>query len=150
MPFDEMAIRNCNEQDLTFVQEIEIASFDDPYPPPLFLSFYKMFPRGFRVLSIDKILVGYCTMVIEHKNAMIVSLAVRPDYRGRRVGSRLIQDAIDLCKNQFNVDGIDLQVSVDNNNAILLYSRFGFLAGRAIRNYYGDGKDGLSMRLQFS
>lgn len=150
MPFHETAIRECRMEDLASVQEIENASFDDPYPPSLFLSFFKKFPRGFRVLTIDQLLVGYCSTVLERKNALIVSLAVRPVYRRRHLGSKLLQDAIDLSKTQFNVSGIELQVSVDNNAAISLYSGFGFLVGSKIRNYYGEGRDGFSMRLQLS
>lgn len=148
MPLNKMAIRDCRVEDLASVQEIENASFDNPYPPSLFLSFLKRFPLGFRVLIIDQILIGYCSVVLVRKSALIVSLAVRPAYRGRHVGSKLLQDAINLSKTQFNVNGIELQVSVDNKTAISLYSKFGFLAGRTIRNYYGQGKDGLSMRLQ--
>lgn len=150
MPLGKVTIRDCRAEDLASVQEIENGSFDDPYPPSLFLYFLKSFPRGFRVASFGETLVGYCTVALEHKRAIIASLAVSPVHRRRRVGRSLLQDAISLCKAQFDVKYIELQVREDNNAAISLYSGFGFLAGRNIRNYYGEGKDALSMSLDLS
>ncbi|MGI0085397.1 MAG: GNAT family N-acetyltransferase, partial [Nitrososphaerales archaeon] len=98
MVLDGVTIRDCMVKDLALIQEIENASFDDPYPLSLFHYFLKRFPRGFRVASLEETLVGYCVVVLEHRKALIASLAVNPSYRGGRVGKRLLQDAIDLCK----------------------------------------------------
>ncbi len=143
-----MIIRDCIEQDFSSIQEIENASFEDPYPSSLFLSFFASNPQGFRVAAIRNLLIGYSIVSIGRSKALIASLAVRPGYRGKGVGSRLLEDAISLCKERFKASNIELQVRSDNREAISLYTRFGFTNKGTMKGYYGKGKDGLLMKLE--
>ena len=45
----EVQIRNCREENLRKITEIEDLSFDEPYPYRLFVAFLLDFPEGFRV-----------------------------------------------------------------------------------------------------
>lgn len=52
-------------------------------------------------------------------------IIVAPDYRGKKVGSELLNNLIHLAKDKFKIELLHLQV-YQENPAIRLYKRFGF------------------------
>jgi putative acetyltransferase len=62
-------------------------------------------------------------------------MAVREEYRGRRVGSALLDAVIDLADNWYNIVRLELQVYTDNEPAIRLYERRGFAIEGTHRAY---------------
>ena len=53
-------------------------------------------------------------------------MAVRDDWQGKGVGTKLLESAIDLADNWWGLTRLDLRVFVDNAAAIALYRKFGF------------------------
>ena len=53
-------------------------------------------------------------------------IAVRDDWLGKGVGTRLMEACIDLADNWLNLTRLDLRVYADNASAIALYEKFGF------------------------
>jgi ribosomal protein S18 acetylase RimI-like enzyme len=72
----------------------------------------------------------------------IMTLGVLAAYRGREVGTQLIQSVLDHYdqnkEGEFdNVDEIALHVQISNEDAIRFYTeRFGFIKGEMVENYY--------------
>ena len=65
-----------------------------------------------------------------------MTLAVLAPYRGRGIGSQLLQSVLDHCP-QRRVQEICLHVHVSNRDAIRFYTeRFGFDQGEILQNYY--------------
>jgi len=56
-----------------------------------------------------------------------LGIVVRDDSHGRGVGSGLLTAALDLADNWLNLERIDLTVFTDNEPAIRLYTKFGFV-----------------------
>jgi len=145
-------IRNCLEEDLLQVSQIEYASFDDPYPYRLFAALLNDFAGGFRLAAAEKGIIGYSILSFstERGTMIISSLAVRPEFRRTGVGSELLRDAIELTSSLpalRDTDKIVLQVAEINSSAQSLYNKFGFKRVRELRNYYGRGKNGIQMEL---
>ena len=69
---------------------------------------------------------------------IITSLAVHPDFKRTKIATRLLEDAISIARKN-GATRIALQVAVDNIAAQKLYSKFGFVDKRIIKNYYGKG-----------
>ncbi len=70
-----------------------------------------------------------------------VGMAVRDDWQGKGVGSALMSAAMDLADNWLNLSRIELEVYTDNEHAISLYKKFGFvIEGTHIRFAYRDGQ----------
>lgn len=68
-------------------------------------------------------------------------IAVRDDWRGKGVGTALMEACVDLADNWLNLTRLDLRVYVDNEPAISLYKRFGFeIEGTHRRFAYRDGE----------
>jgi ribosomal protein S18 acetylase RimI-like enzyme len=67
----------------------------------------------------------------------ILTLSVLAAYRGRGIGSQLLQNLLDYCATQPAIDRITLHVQTSNTDAIRFYTeRFGFTKGELIINYY--------------
>jgi ribosomal protein S18 acetylase RimI-like enzyme len=56
----------------------------------------------------------------------IVSVFVRPEYRGKKVGAALIEAAIAYARNANGVESVQLSVESTNAPAKALYASFGF------------------------
>ncbi|MFA9486070.1 MULTISPECIES: GNAT family N-acetyltransferase [unclassified Moraxella] len=60
-----------------------------------------------------------------HKGELII--AVCPDFQNQGIGSQLMQTVIDLADNWLNLKRMELTVYTDNEKAIALYQKFGFV-----------------------
>lgn len=70
-----------------------------------------------------------------------LGMAVRDDWQGKGAGSALMQAAIDLADNWLNLSRLELEVYTDNEAAIHLYEKFGFVVeGTHHRFAYRDSQ----------
>jgi putative acetyltransferase len=56
-----------------------------------------------------------------------VGMAVRDDWQGRGAGTALMQAAVDMADNWLNLARLELEVYTDNEPAVRLYKKFGFM-----------------------
>jgi L-phenylalanine/L-methionine N-acetyltransferase len=56
-----------------------------------------------------------------------LGMAVRDDWQGQGAGSALMKAALDLADNWLNLARLELEVYTDNEPAIRLYKKFGFM-----------------------
>lgn len=69
-----------------------------------------------------------------------LGMAVRDDWQGRGVGTRLMDACLDLADNWLNLTRVELTVFVDNEPAIRLYKKFDFeIEGTMRRFAFRDG-----------
>ena len=61
------------------------------------------------------------------KHAGTIFMAVRDDWRGRGAGTSLMQAAVDLADQWLNIIRLELEVYTDNEPALHLYRKFGFV-----------------------
>ncbi len=70
-----------------------------------------------------------------------IGMGVRDDWQGQGVGSTLMQAMIDLADKWLNLSRIELEVYTDNEAAIHLYKKFGFVTeGTHYQFAYRDGQ----------
>jgi putative acetyltransferase len=75
------------------------------------------------------------------RHAAAIGMAVRDDWQGQGVGSALMQAAIDLAERWLNISRLELEVFTDNEPALRLYQKFGFvIEGTLVRFAYRDGQ----------
>lgn len=68
-------------------------------------------------------------------------MAVRDDWQGKGAGSTLMQAMLDLADQWLNLSRIELEVYTDNQPAIHLYEKFGFVTEGTHRQFaYRDGR----------
>ncbi|KAJ5924845.1 hypothetical protein N7466_009032 [Penicillium verhagenii] len=68
----------------------------------------------------------------------IAMLAVREEYRGRGIATKLVRMAIDAMIEQ-HADEIVLETEMTNTAAMKLYERLGFLRSKRLHRYYLNG-----------
>jgi putative acetyltransferase len=70
-----------------------------------------------------------------------LGMAVRDDWQGRGAGSELMQAALDLGDRWLNLRRIELEVYTDNEPAIRLYKKFGFVTEGTLADFaFRDGE----------
>lgn len=80
--------------------------------------------------------------------AEILTLAVRPEARGKGLGRALLQAAINKA-GALGAATMFLEVGADNPHALALYAGLGFAKVGARKAYY-DGRDALVLRLSLA
>jgi len=96
-----------------------------------------------RLLPFNEV-VGYIGLWCSFPEAHIVSIAVDPDYQGKGIGNKLLQQALAWLVNS-GFKHVFLEVRVDNEVAINLYDKHGFEKVSVRKNYYQDGSDAFVM-----
>lgn len=64
-----------------------------------------------------------------------LGMAVRDDFQGKGVGTALMQAAVDMADNWLDLLRLELGVFVDNEPAVRLYQRFGFVIEGTMTRY---------------
>ncbi len=130
-------IREFRYQDLPEIMKIAEESLTERYMPTLFLDIYEHWPKGFLV-AITNAPVGFIAGSKYEKEARILMLAVKKEYRRQGIGSSLLHKFLALCKGE-GVISVRLEVRTTNHLAIDFYKKFGFNIISFIPNYYTNG-----------
>lgn len=143
-----MWIRRFKLKDLSAVQSIVKARFDEVYDPRLLINYAHSWPNGFLVAKDNAVIGLLLGVLTAPKSARILILGVVKERERQRIGTRLLLAFIRQCMVK-NVNTITLEVRVSNAAAIQFYKKFGFYVVNIIPDYYKDGEDGYLMRRTF-
>ncbi|CAH0560190.1 unnamed protein product [Brassicogethes aeneus] len=80
------------------------------------------------------------------KRGYIAMLAVDKDYRKKRIGSKLVELAIEEMI-RGDADEVVLETEVTNKSALQLYEKLGFVRDKRLFRYYLNGVDALRLKL---
>jgi len=115
-------LRKFSLSDLEKVMEIEKASFpkSQAYSRRYFEKYYKEYPEGFIIANNRKGVVGYAIGKPKNGEAEIISLAVKPTWRKKGIGTELTNFLIDHFKEN-GAQEISLDVRTKNKVGIVFY-----------------------------
>ena len=136
-------IREMNRRDIPAVATLEQAIYPSPWSVRVFYDELALANRRYIVADEDGVIVGYGGMLVVESDGHITTLAVDPDARRQRLGTRLMVALIDSAT-EAGVSHITLEVRMSNEGAQALYQRFGFAPVGLRKNYYRD-EDALVM-----
>ena len=136
-------IREMNRHDIPAVATLEQAVYDNPWSVRVFYDELALANRRYIVAEEDETVVGYGGMLIVETDGHITTLAVDPEARRQRLGTRLMVALIDAAL-EMSVSHVTLEVRMSNDGAQALYERFGFAPVGLRKNYYRD-EDALVM-----
>lgn len=97
------------------------------------------------VAKEDGNIVGIASAYNILGDAEILNIAVKEEYRGRKIGKLLLNSLIGELKSR-NASRITLEVAQDNERAIALYEKNGFEPIYRRKNFY-RGKDAIVMEM---
>jgi putative acetyltransferase len=69
------------------------------------------------------------------RHAGEIGMAVRDDFQGQGVGMALLQAAVDVADNWLNLLRLELEVYTDNESAVRLYQKCGFVIEGTLARY---------------
>jgi ribosomal-protein-alanine N-acetyltransferase len=122
----DVTVRPVRAEDLPALVAIDAAAF-----VPLWRNTEETFQEyreqctAFCVAELEGVLAGYYCLNMVGRHGHITRIAVHPRYQGRRIGVRLLAEAIATLA-QDGVFGITLNTQRDNERALRLYEWFGF------------------------
>ena len=147
-------IRSYNQKDLSSIYEIERNCFSESerYTEQHLemLGEFKHYSFLVALENVGHTIVGYCIGVIkstrEGKMGHIVSVAVHPNYRRRGIGRGLVKELMRQLKDA-GATQFRLEVKMTNKSGREMYRKLGFNYEYILRNYYGEGKDAVVMKM---
>ncbi|KAL9586125.1 MAG: hypothetical protein Q9212_001106 [Teloschistes hypoglaucus] len=124
----------------------QLISNDLSEPYSIYVYRYFLYQWGdlcFLALDQHGFLVGVVISKLEpHRGGpmrgYIAMLAVKKEYRGKGIATRLVRMAIDIMIDR-DADEIALETEVTNTAAMKLYERLGFLRSKRLHRYYLNG-----------
>jgi len=153
-------IRRCDPTDIIPVMEINLKTLPEHYSDYFYESLLDELPEAFLVAEISGKLVGYIMCKMEYgfsnfkklgfvKKGHVVSVAVIDEYRGKGIGSELVNESLKGVKMR-QCGEMYLEVRCSNNDDVRLYEKLAFSINQRLKTYYRDGEDAYLMAINFS
>ena len=123
--------------------EIENSSFPEPFSNRYLAELGKLYSETFLIAERNYEAIGYIVAKTDCSRAHILSIAIKNNWRRKRIGYVLLQMLIIKLKSKKKIYEIILEVEKNNIPAKTLYERVGFKLVKEIKNYYLNGEDAL-------
>jgi ribosomal-protein-alanine N-acetyltransferase len=138
-------IRPMKPDDVDQVRSIDQLSFTMPWPATsYYFELQNPHARSWVVEITEgngqKSLIGMLVLWLIVDEAHIGTIAIHPDYRHHRFGSRLLRHAIKSVQAE-GAEIVYLEVRRGNLTAQELYNKFGFELSGVRRGYYSDNQE---------
>lgn len=124
--------------DLDEVMEVEQASFTSPWSRQAFIrELTDNLYAHYIIARIGGRVGGYAGMWLVMGEAHVTNIAIKPEYRGRGYGERLLRRLMELAV-AGEANRMTLEVRRSNLIAQKLYAKLGFTAQGLRKRYYTD------------
>ncbi|MPM70850.1 Ribosomal-protein-alanine acetyltransferase [bioreactor metagenome] len=137
---NNMIIRSMTMDDVDAVYIVEEDCFVDPWSKESIKKELKNNLARYLVAQLDDRIVGYVGVWFVVDEGHITNVAVHSDYRGKKIGDKLVKEMVALCKEN-NIVAMTLEVRSSNTVAQNLYRKYGFKMGGIRKEYYSDNKE---------
>lgn len=137
-------IRPMRLSDVSVVHDIELATFPQPWSDGVFRDELRQPGRLYLIAEDEEgAVAGYAGLLRVADEAHVTTIAVTPEWRGHRLGTRLMLRLVDEAL-AGGAKHLTLEVRTSNRSAQQLYRRFGMAPVGVRKSYYGD-EDALVM-----
>ncbi len=146
----DLLIDNMKVEDLPEIVSIETASFKTPWSETLFYNEICKTIAVSRVARIAGRVAGYLCANVILDEGHILNLAVRPQCRRLGIATSLIKEMIEIMRDR-DCRSVFLEVRASNEQARIMYAKFGFSLLGTRKNYYiSPVEDAVIMVLRLS
>lgn len=135
-----LTIEMMTSKDIDGVFEVEKNCFEHHWSKESFKKELINENARYLVAKLDRKIVGYVGIWLILDEGHITNVAVHNDYRGQKIGDKLVQALVNLCKEN-NINSMTLEVRVSNIVAQNLYKKYGFKLAGIRKEYYSDNKE---------
>ena len=137
---NNILIEQMTSKDIDGVFEVEKNCFEHHWSKDAFKEELNNEVARYLVAKLDGKVVGYVGIWFVMDEGHITNVAVHSDYRGRKIGDKLVQALVELCREN-NIVSMTLEVRVSNIVAQNLYKKYGFKLAGIRKEYYSDNKE---------
>jgi len=143
---ENLVIERFDPINLNEILEIERNAFEkkETFPKEYFWELSKKWPDGFLVAKLDREIVGYAIGEKDKDSGLIISVAVKKEWRRRGIGKRLVEKLLENFKKE-GMKIVFLHVREENREAINFYQALGFRIIELVENYYSNGENAYLM-----
>lgn len=135
-----LEIRRMSIEDLDQVMEIERDSFSVPWTRQDFIESIEKPTALYLVAVSEQQVIGYCGLWGVIDEGQINNVAVRKEYRGQNIGTKLLEALFEEGTKE-GLGAYTLEVRTGNSPAIALYKRLDFKEAGIRKNYYTNPKE---------
>lgn len=144
---DNVVVRRAERADLEALYEIELECFREEAFPRYYIASFLDDPDFITlVITVGGEVVGYVVAKVDvfmgKRMGHIYSIAVKQAYRRMGLGSRLLRTVEEALRER-GAKVCYLEAREDNIAAINFYHKHGYRVFEVLKDYYGDGKDGI-------
>ncbi|GAA3645086.1 ribosomal protein S18-alanine N-acetyltransferase [Asaccharospora irregularis] len=126
--------------DIDGVFEVEKSCFEDYWSKDSFKKELSNDVARYIVAKLGGKIVGYVGIWLIVDEGHITNVAVHKDYRGQKIGDKLIKSLVELCRKN-SILAMTLEVRSSNTIAQNLYKKYGFKMVGVRKEYYSDNKE---------
>lgn len=141
-----MKISNMTSEDFSEIKSIYNSEFDNLWSINILKSELENSNSKYIVAKSDDEIVGFAGLWFSVDDAHITNIVVKKDKRHIGIGSKLLEELIDLTKKQKKLS-ITLEVNTKNIPAQNLYLKYGFENLGIRKKYYNGIEDAFIMTL---
>ena len=137
---NNIIIRHMTKDDVDAVYNVEENCFVDPWSKDSIRKELKNDLARYLVAEVDNKIVGYIGIWFVVDEGHITNVAVHSNYRGKKIGDKLVSEMVELCKEN-DLVAMTLEVRTSNTVAQNLYRKYGFRMAGIRKEYYSDNKE---------
>ncbi len=137
--FGKFTVCQIKPQHIKQIALLEQACFSTPWSEQAIEEAYKSGTKFF-VAEKNGAVLGYLGISVVLDEGYITNVAVFPEYRNQGVATKLLENLFCFAKEN-SLSFVSLEVRPSNENAISLYSRFGFKEEGRRKNFYTNPKE---------
>ena len=138
----DIAIRKAGINDVDGIMSVERTGISHPWDKASIEATVKDDNKVCVVACAGDEIVGYIYASFVLDEAEIGNICVLPELRGQGVGRKPMEELLNILRS-VEVTRVFLEVESDNEGAIALYEKCGFVRYNERKDYYGKGRDAL-------
>ena len=143
-----ISYRKATLLDLPILVSLDREYFPDTaWPAEQFRAEISGLTRNFIIAESEGEIIGYASAFLPSAGGVadLMTIAVHPDFRRQGIAQHLIAELESWAADR-GADSMMLEVDINNESAIALYTRLGYEKLNIRKNYYGYGKDAQIMK----
>lgn len=140
----QVILREISAFDVPAIASIERDCFTLPWLEKDVLDVFNRADFCGLVAQIDGQTVGYLLGLTLFENAEVLRVAVRDDFRGKKIGGSILDHFFELVQAR-GAQKVFLEVRASNLPALRLYESRAFTRGRVREKYYENGESAIEM-----
>lgn len=137
---NNLEIEEMKLDDIDGVFEVEKNCFEDYWSKDSFKKELSNNLAKYFVAKVDGKVVGYVGIWFVVDEGHITNVAVHENYRGKKIGDKLIKELVQVCKDN-KIVSMTLEVRASNIVAQNLYRKYGFKMAGIRKEYYSNNKE---------